>query len=170
MLAWLGVCRPREGLVETSREALRNGTGMASLLDPGMDTGAWGDSAVRESLQLAMECVHQRAQMRPSMESVATRLTTLLREPPPGDRLARRNDVAIGARHTSERLKQRALAGNKAPSPERCLVCQRSSATHALSPCGHVCVCDVHAVDLVKRKRRCPICGAAVKSAALASR
>lgn len=47
---------------------------------------------------------------------------------------------------------------------EGCAVCMSAAATIALVPCGHQCLCDTCAADLMERKTQCPICRGAVES------
>jgi hypothetical protein len=50
---------------------------------------------------------------------------------------------------------------------EDCVVCQDRKAAHATVPCGHHCLCDECAADLVsstERSSRCPLCRAQVQS------
>lgn len=56
--------RPPGGLVEAARSALAAGGGLLNLLDRQPAAGPLDSTAVQGALQLAMECVHQRVQMR----------------------------------------------------------------------------------------------------------
>jgi len=62
------------------------------------------------------------------------------------------------------RLKQEAAnptAGKQellAPDSKLCVVCDDEAASHAVMPCGHLCLCSEHADLLMKRGDPCPNC------------
>ena len=53
---------------------------------------------------------------------------------------------------------------SSAQQTSACVVCLSGDSTHALVPCGHVCVCGTCLGAVVGRERRCPMCRATVDS------
>ena len=37
-------------------------------------------------------------------------------------------------------------------------ICLDKEITHTFTPCGHMCVCDNCAGELIKTKKKCPMC------------
>jgi len=73
---------------------------------------------------------------------------------------------AAGARDngagSSGAVADAAIAAVADAAVNECVVCMESEKSHILVPCGHQCVCEVCAVNLVSTKQACPVCRAPV--------
>jgi hypothetical protein len=45
-----------------------------------------------------------------------------------------------------------------------CVVCLENKKTHAFNPCGHMCVCETCADEIIQRGSNCPMCRADITS------
>ena len=72
-------------------------------------------------------------------------------------------DVDAGAVHQSEQLPR-----PQASAVPDCIVCMSAASTHALVPCGHMCVCGTCAAQFVDQRTPsaciCPICRIPVRT------
>ena len=87
-----------------------------------------------------------------------------------GERLVRRQwplrvEHFAGRRGSEELVRSEHVAtASSAQQTSACVVCLSGDSTHALVPCGHVCVCGTCLGAVVGRERRCPMCRATVDS------
>ena len=55
-------------------------------------------------------------------------------------------------------LKKREKENRKRKRNNYCVVCLDEEITHTFTPCGHMCVCENCAEELIKAKNNCPMC------------
>ena len=71
--------------------------------------------------------------------------------------------AAVAAAQAVQRAEREAR--EEAERAQECGVCLCERKTHMFTPCGHKCVCEGCADELLRRGDRCPVCRAAVEGA-----
>ena len=74
--------------------------------------------------------------------------------------------AAVAAAQAVQRTERKEReAREEAERAQECGVCLCERKTHMFTPCGHKCVCEGCADELLRRGDRCPVCRAALEGA-----
>lgn len=98
--------------------------------------GNWPISNALAFAKVALQCTETRGSKRPDLEK----------------------EVLPELKKLFDECATSAAASKTIEDENQCVVCWDAPPTHAFLPCGHRCVCESDAAELMARNKLCPVC------------